>query len=257
MAQPRWAARALASSPACRELHPAELADRLQHPVADPGRGLPDAQQRLVDEAADRVEGTGAEHGLRRLEREAVVEQRQPAQRALLVGVQQVPGPLDDREQGLVPVGRAAVAAAQQREPVLEPAVDLLDRHGAHPGRGELDRQRQAVKPADDTGHGLLGEPDARPRGDRPLAEQLRRVARLQLAEQVDALGGDRERRAAGGEHAQVGRRRDQEGGELGRRLDQVLAVVQDQQARRLREPLRDPRPDVGPLLARSGSGGC
>jgi hypothetical protein len=166
------------------------------------------------------------------------MEQRQPPQRALLVGVQQVPGPLDDREQGLVPVRGAAVAAAQQREPVLEPAVDLLDRHGAHPGRGELDRQRQAVEPADDTGHGLLGETDARPGGDRPLAEQLRRVARLELAERVDALGGDRERRAAGGEHAQVGRRRDQEGGELRGRLDQVLAVVQHQQARRLPEPL-------------------
>src|SRR2546430_9486240 len=121
-----------------RELYPAELAYRLQHPVADPGRGLTDAQQRLVDEAADRVEGTGAEHSLGRLERETVVEQRQPPQRALLVGVQQVPGPFDDGEQGLVPVRSTAVAAAQQREPVLEPTVDLLDGHSAHPGRGEL-----------------------------------------------------------------------------------------------------------------------
>ncbi len=153
-----------------RELHQAELAYRLQHPVADPGRGLADVQQRLVDEAADRVDGTGAEHSLGRLERETVMEQRQPPQRALLTGVQQVPGPLDDREQGLMPVGSTAVAAAQQREPVLEPPVDLLDRHGAHPGRGELDRQRQAVEPADDTGHGRLGQAHARPRGDRPLA---------------------------------------------------------------------------------------
>jgi hypothetical protein len=61
----------------------------------------------------------------------------------------------------------------------IEPTVDLLDRHSTHPGRGELDRQRQAVKPADDTGHGLLGETDARPRGGRPLGEQLRRIARL------------------------------------------------------------------------------
>jgi hypothetical protein len=235
------------------ELHPAELADGLQHPVADPGPGLGHAQQRLVDEAADRVEGTGAEHDLRRLERETVLEQRQPPQGALLAGVQQVPGPLDDREQGLVPVGSTAVAAAQQREPVLEPPVDLLDRHGAHPGRGELDRQRQAVEPADDTGHDRLGETHARSRGDRPLAEQLGRVARLQFAERVDALGGDRQRGPAGGEDAQVGRGRDQEGGELGRRLDQVLAVVQDQQARGLREPLRDPGPDVGPLLGGQG----
>ncbi len=156
-----------------------------------------------------------------------------------------------------MPVRSAAVTAAQQREPVLQAAVNLLDRHGPHPGRGELDGQRQAVKPADDAGHGLLGQPDAGPRGDRPLAEQLRRVAHLQLAEQVDALGGDRERRAAGGQHAQVGRGRDQEGGEFRGRLDQVLAVVQDQQARRLPEPLRDPRPDVGSLLGGQGPAGA
>ena len=53
----------------------------------------------------------------------------------------------------------------------------------------------------------------------------------VELAEQVDALGGDRQRRAARGEHPQFGRRRDQERHELGHRPDQVLAVVEHQQA--------------------------
>jgi hypothetical protein len=57
-------------------------------------------------------------------------------------------------------------------------------------------------------------------------------TARVELAEQVDALGGDRERRPAGGEHAQVGHGRDQERDEAGHRLDQVLAVVKHEQAR-------------------------
>ena len=155
-----------------------------------------------------------------------------------------------------MPAGRAAVAAAQQREPVRQPPVDLLERHRPHPGRGELDRQRQAVKAGDDAGDERLGEPDARPGGHRPLLEQPGGVAGVQLAEQVDALGGDRERRPAGDEHAQVGRRGDQERDQAGHRLDQVLAVVQHQQGRRLPEQLRDARPDVGALLPRSGPGG-
>ncbi len=96
-----------------------------------------------------------------------------------------------------------------------------------------------------------LGELNARPRGHGPLAEEPRGVAGVKLAEQVDALGGDRERRAAGDEHAQVGGRRDEERDKAGHRLDQVLAVVEHQQARRLPEQLRDARPDVGALLRR------
>ena len=97
--------------------------------------------------------------------------------------------------------------------------------------------------------HGLLGETDARPRGDCPLAEQLRRIIRPQFAERIDAFGGNRQRSAAGGEHAQVGRCGNQEGSELRGRLDHVLAVIQHQQARGLAKPLCDSRPDVGSLL--------
>jgi hypothetical protein len=190
------------------------------------------------------------------------VEQGQLAQRPLLGGVQKVPRPLDDGEQGLVPVRRAAVAAAQEREPVFEAPVDLLQGHGARPGRGELDRQRQAVQAADDARHDLLGQAHARPRGDSALAEELDGVGRAQLAELVDVLGGDGERGAAGGEHAQVGHGDDQERHELGDRPDQVLAVVQDEEARGLPELLGDARADVGALRGRqraaraSGPGG-
>ena len=148
-----------------------------------------------------------------------------------------------------MPVRRAAVAAAQQREPVFQRAVDLLERHRPHLGRGELDRQRQPVKPGDDAGHDLLGKADVGPCGDGPLPEEPHGVAGFQLAEQVDALSGDRERSPAGGEHPQVGCYRDEERHQIGDRPDQVLAIVQHQQGRRLAEQLRDPRPDVGPLL--------
>ena len=70
-------------------------------------------------------------------------------------------------------------------------------------------------------------------------------------------LGGDRQRRAARRQHAQVGRRRDEERHELGDRLDDVLAVVEHEQARRLGEPLRDPRAEVGALLGRQRAAGA
>ena len=106
-------------------------------------------------------------------QREAVVEDREPAQRLALGLGEQVPRPVDDRDQRLVPVGRAAVAAAQQREPVVEPAVDVLDRHHPHLGRGQLDRQRQPVEPAHDAAYGVVVERDARPGGRGALREQV------------------------------------------------------------------------------------
>ena len=123
--RPIGAARrgASASSPASASRMPAELADRLQHPVADAGRALPrrvssdwstrpwTASRRVAEHrsstasAACRVKPSWNSARRRRARCSAVVEQ--------------VPGPLDDRQQRLVPVRRAAVAAAQQREPVL------------------------------------------------------------------------------------------------------------------------------------------
>ena len=85
-------------------------------------------------------------------------------------------------------------------------------------------------------------------------SNSARRVGNLELVEQVDALGGDRQRRTARGEHAQVGGRRDEERHQLGDRADEVLAVVEHEQARRLREPLRDAAAEVGALLGREVS---
>jgi hypothetical protein len=61
---------------------------------------------------------------------------------------------------------------------------------------------------------------------------------------------GDRQRRAAGRDDAQVARGGDEERDEVRDGLDEVLAVVEHEQRRRLVEVLRDAGPDVGPLLA-------
>ena len=189
-----WAARAAAVLAGLDELQPAELAHRLEHPVPHRAARVEHGEQRLVDERAHVVERVVTEHGIRAVEREAVVEGRQPAQRATFGVAQQVPRPVDDREQGLVPVGRGAVAAAQQREPVVEAAVDVLDRHRAHPGRRELDGQGQPVEPAHDAQHGRGVEGHPGPGGPGALAEQLGCRVVVELGEREDPLGGDRER---------------------------------------------------------------
>ena len=186
-----WALRAAVVLAGLDELQPAELAHRLQHPVAHRAARVEHGEQRLVDERAHVVERVVTEHGIRPVEREAVVEGRQPAQRPTLGVVQQVPRPVDDGEQRLVPVGRGAVAAAQQGEPVVEAAVDVLDRHRAHPGRRELDGQRQPVEPAHHAQHGLRVEGHRGPRGPGALAEQHGCRVVVELGEREDPLGGD------------------------------------------------------------------
>ena len=106
----------------------------------------------------------------------------EPPQRASLVGVEQVPRPVDDREQRLVAVGCAAIAAAQQRESVLQAAVDLLHGHGPNLGGGELDRQWETIEPSDDAGHDAVVQVGGRARRQRPFAEQLSGVARRRAA---------------------------------------------------------------------------
>ena len=107
----------------------------------------------------------------------------------------------------------------------------------------------QRVETGDDARHDRFRQPHARPGRHRPFGEQPGRVAGAEFGERVDALGGDGQGRAAGGEHAQVRDDGDEVGHEPGHGLDQVLAVVQDQQARRLPEHLGDARPQVGPSL--------
>ena len=109
---------------------------------------------------------------------EAVLEDRQPRERPLLVGRQQVPRPRDHGLEGAVPVGRAAVAAAERGEPVVERCGHLGHGHRAHPGRGELDGQRQPVEPLDHRPHRRRVEDRVGPGRRGPSHEQLRGVGR-------------------------------------------------------------------------------
>ena len=84
---------------------------------------------------------------------------------------------------------------------MLQPLEDRLRRQQPDPRRGQLDGERQAVKPAHDLGHRggvLLIDGEARHRGRRPLGEQPDRFTRrdgLRSGERIlrrDRQRGDR-----------------------------------------------------------------
>ncbi|BFO20958.1 hypothetical protein SHKM778_73460 [Streptomyces sp. KM77-8] len=79
----------------------------------------------LVDEGAERVECGRSADGLGRGEVAAAGEDRQPPQDVAFAGVEEVPGPVDDGPQGLLPGQRGAAAGGEQAEAVVEPFGDL------------------------------------------------------------------------------------------------------------------------------------
>ena len=129
---------------------------------------------------------------------------------------------------------------------MLQPLEDRLRRQQPDPRRGQLDGQRQAVKPAHDLGH-RSGVPlingEAWHRGRRPLGEQPHRFTRsdglrsgerillrdLQRRNRALLLARHAKRRAAAHHDPQSARWRKQLRHHR-RGRQQVLEVVQDQQ---------------------------
>ena len=209
------------------------------------------------------VEWIGAADRLGRLEGEAAGEYRQAREEGLLLLVQQVVRPVDQRPQRLLARLQRAVPAGQDLVAVVEPLVDVGDRERAHPRRCQLQRQRNALEPRHQLGdrRGLalgeresglveLGALDEELDGGR-LRQRLeaRRARRQrQRLHDVGLLPGDAQRDAAGRQDANVGRGAQDRAGELCARVDHLLAVVEDQhhraglEVRRQRLQQRPPR---------------
>ena len=115
------------------------LPHRLQH--AEPACFVVQGKERFVDQGAHLIEHGEASrfrrrhHLLSTVEGEAVGEDRQPSQHDALRFAQQVMAPVDERTQRLLPAQSGAGAAGEQREAVVQPRGDCLDRQGAHAGR--------------------------------------------------------------------------------------------------------------------------
>jgi hypothetical protein len=111
------------------------------------------AQQRLVGEPGQQLEHAlwaDAAPGsdlLGRGQREAAREHCQPAEGHAFVLVQQVVAPVEGRPQRLVAARGRARATGQHGEKVAQVPGQLTDGQHPHLGRGQLDRQRQAVEP--------------------------------------------------------------------------------------------------------------
>ena len=159
--------------------------------------------------------------------------------------------PVHRGPQRLLPCLGGAGSGGEQGEPVREPFGDLDRRHRRDPGGGELERERHAVEGraiGADRGQVVRVEHQPGPDGAGPFGEQLRggvpehragrdvRRRRVQRPDRHLHLVGDGERLPAGGEHRDVGAVTEDVVDERGGRVDDVLAVVdQEQQCRRWR----------------------
>ena len=163
-----------------------------------------------------------------------------------------------------MPGQRGPAAAGEQPEPVAT-AGAAISAHRQHPqpGRRQLDRQRQAVEAADDLDHGAdvsrrRGRSRAHGRGpvERTAAPpgtagasagvRVRRAAAAAAASGAQRLAGDAERLPAGREDADaraVGAACRSTSRATG--VDQVLAVVEHEQAGRLPQPVEQAIPGV------------
>ena len=112
--------------------------------------------ERLVDQVAKNVDDAGGVRAgsggyvLGRLQREAVDEDRQPAQQPALGAGEQVVAPVDRRPQSLVTGQFSALTAAEHTKAVIESGGDLFGRQRTDPRGSQLDRERHPVEmPAD------------------------------------------------------------------------------------------------------------
>jgi hypothetical protein len=138
-----------------------------------------------------------------------------------------------------LPRSRRTGTACQDPERRLQLGRQLLDGQHVGPGRGELDRERHALQPADHSGHLLDLLPRRVAARRRPIDEQPDRRRRVGLLLQlrqgqrrydVHALAGHAEQLAARREDRQVPAGFQKPAADGGRVGDDVLAVVQDQQ---------------------------
>ena len=203
----------------------------------------------IVSRTAEAGHAQRRHHPLGGVQRCAAGEAGQRPEAALVVREQQLIAPPDGPFQGPSTIRATTVRVAQDGEPVVQPPGDVAYGEGPHPGRGELDRQRQPVERFAHLGHRgggrrvehelaaeLLGSADEQ--GDRLLPRQ-----RLEL---VVMLTVQTEWRLAGGEHPQLRQGVEQRLHQLGHPVEHVLAVVQQQDGPGPREPLAQRRLAAG-----------
>ena len=227
----------------------AVLANGFEHAVAAGGR--PELKQRpldqLPDQAGDLSRGYGraGAYGDGRGGGDAAGQDRDPFRDSAFMLPEQPPAPGDDRAKGAVPRRCGTAAGGQQPEPVGEPTGQFRQGQRPQPGGGQFEGQRQSVQATNDAhdvrarvvvdgetrayGGSALSEQAYRGRPPDPL-DAVIRIGQGERAQGHQRLTVDGEGFAAGGEHPKTGTAGQQPGDQMGHGVDQVLAVVDQQE---------------------------
>ncbi len=184
-----------------RQLRLTILPDRSEHDIASGARFGRSDQQILIDQIAHQIDGLhpGGTVAVEELdgafERERPGNDGEPAEEPLLFRAQQHVTPADGAAKGAMPVGRVPRSAGQQIETAGQELPNLVQRKMPHPGRRQLDRQRQIIELLHDRGDPLQRRPVGLEGGiarARPLDEQ----ANGRMIRQLFVTGADRRERA-------------------------------------------------------------
>ena len=241
------------SRPGIAEACASVLPERLEKLVA--GRTAcpwTDSQHGALGESGEKVESIASWcQCLCRAQVEGAGEHRQRSEQRPLVGLQHVVRPADGVVHCAVPRIALPAHRLEDAEALVEAVGDFGHADRARPGRSQLDGQRDPVQPPADLddqrpsrlvehegGVGRFGASDEEgDRGNlRQLAErQLRadqfRGSGRQRVHRPEPLAGYRQRFPTGCHDRDGGCLTQDSGHQLGHRLDQVLAVVENQQA--------------------------
>jgi len=138
--------------------------------------------------------------------------------------------PVDRRGERLLAGDGSPGTPDEQREPVVEPGLDLLRREGAQPGGGKLERERNAVQARTHRPHRRLarriqGEPGSD--NARPLQEQGQGVILRQRGHPPDGFARHAERFAARRQHRHLGAGAQHRVRHLGGPVEHLFAVVE------------------------------
>ena len=226
--------------------------------------GAVDEPRKHVDHVGDRC-STGRPDRLRGLEVERAGKRGEPAEERALVRLEEVVAPGDRRFERLLPGSRRPASADEQPEAVGQSLDELVEAERAEPDSGQLDRERHPVEPPRqlEDGRPVLVRDDER--GARlacPFDQQgdglrfrnpIRRDIRIgrrdrQRPHPDDRLAAESEGLPARGDQPQRRCLPEQRVGEHGARVEEVLAVVEDDEHLAGRDVVDQPgdRPAAG-----------
>ena len=186
-------------------------------------------------------------HGYGSLDRKDASKDAETPEEPLLVLAQQTIAPVDDGPHSPVPRQCCAARRPQQRQAVVQTGGKAFDPQHLDARCGELDRQRQAVKPPadlDDQGGVRIGQREVFDDRGYPLDEQLhggenlrlgcrqsgRRLRAAERSEAVPAFTRYPERLPAGRQDVDARRSAENRRRQVGRSVNDMLAIVEQQQ---------------------------